>query len=507
MRVCFLTRLAILGVTAISVVAQADPTPGFNNEIPAEIMTPDTVDTRIGTLRFFDGMPNDDTVSLVYDNLDFMRGVDAFLNFIPAASIEGLRRGLAEVGVDEAHHIAVFDQLADSNSLFLTGNTDTVYAIGFLDLERDGPTVVEVPPGAGPGTVNDAFFRFVIDMGAPGPDRGQGGKYLIVHEDYDGEIPEGYFVARSPTYVNWLVLRGFLVDGKPEAASRMWREHLKSYPLAEVANPPEMKFVNTTGKVFNTIHANTYKFYEELHAVIDREPVDFVEPQLLGIAAAIGIQKGKPFAPDDRMQTILREAVAVGNATARAILFKPRSDVAYYYDDSCWQTAFIGGDYQWFVENGEGARNMDARTLFFYGATVNTPAMALKMVGVGSQYAYCTVDKESDYLDGSKSYRLNIPADVPAKDFWSVVVYDPQTRSMLQTSQPYPSKNNLKNPLKINDDGSVDLYFGPKAPQGMENNWTETIPGKGWFVLLRLYGPLEPWFEKAWQPGEFELLD
>ena len=500
----FLSSILLVGV---STTGLAQNTPGYNNKIPDYILTPDTVETRIGTLGFSDGRPDDATVQRVYDNLDFMRGVDTFLNFIPATSIEGLRKGMAEVGATRSNQVIVFDDLMDSNPLFLTGNTDTVYALAILDLERDGPTVVEVPPGAGPGTVNDAFFRFVVDMGIPGPDRGNGGKYLILPPGYEGAVPEGYFVGRSRSYVNWLILRGFLVDGRPDASSKLWRTGLKIYPLAAAENPPKMEFITGSRLVFNTIHANNYHFYEELHAVIDREPVDFIEPQLLGLAAAIGIRKGKPFAPDARLRAILEEAVALGNATARSIWLKPRDPRAYFYEDSCWYTGFIGGDYRWFLEGGRGARNMDARTLFFYSATVNTPAMAAKMIGVGSQYAFCTVDSDDNYLDGSKSYKLHIPADVPAKDFWSVVVYDPQTRSELQTSQPFPSKNNLTNPLVYNDDGSVDLYFGPEAPAGKEKNWTQTVPGKGWFVLIRLYGPLEPWFDKTWQPGEFELFD
>ena len=510
-----MTMLAKLTIASMLLLAAsvsyaesgAETTPGYNHVIPEQIMTPDTVETRIGSLNFFDGMPDDATIEKAYENLDFMRGVDVFLNFIPATSVEGIRLGMVEMGVTQSNHVLLFDTLMHSDPLFLTGNTDTVYASVILDLEKDGPTVVEVPPGAGPGTVNDAFFRFVVDMGAPGPDRGKGGKYLILPPGYEGETPEGYFVAQSRSYVNWLILRGFLVDGKPDAASQMWRTGLKVYSLAQADNPPAMKYVDGSTVPFNTIHANTYEFYEELHTVIDREPVDFVEPQLLGMASAIGIQKGKPFEPDARMQAILEEAVAVGNATARAIWLKPRDERAYFYENSCWYTGFVGGDYKWFVENGNGARNLDARTLFFYSATVNTPAMAMKMVGVGSQYGFCAVDDGGAYLDGGKNYKLRIPADAPAKDFWSVVVYDPQTRSELQTDQPFPSKNSKKSPLVYNEDGSVDLYYGPKAPAGMESNWTQTVPGKGWFVLIRLYGPLESWFDKTWQPGEFELTN
>jgi len=504
----YLTLLAIAAVViAPCVTTFAEPTPGFNNKISENIMTPDSVETRIGTLEFFDGMPSAETVTKVFDNLDFLRGVEVFLNGIPATSIEGLRLGMLQLGVKKPNHIMITDTLLDSEGLFLTGNTDTVYASGFLNLLEDGPTVVEIPPGCGPGTLDDAFFRFVIDMGAPGPDRGQGGKYLILPPEYDGDVPEGYFVARSRSYVNWLILRGFLVDGKPDAASKMFRTGLKVYPLAKADHPPQMEFFNASGKEFNTIHANDFDFYEELHGVINREPVSMLEPELRGLFASIGIQKGQAFAPDTRMKAILTDAVAVGNATARAIFLRPRLDGAFIFENSYWYTAFVGGNHEWLKDGGEGGRYLEARTLFFYQATVNTPAMVLKMIGKGSQYAGCAVDSNGNYLDGSKSYKLNIPKDVPAKDFWSVVVYDPQTRSELQTGQRYPSKNNKKAGLVENPDGSVDLYFAPTAPKGHEHNWIETIPGKGWFSLLRLYGPLEPWFDRTWQPGDFELMN
>jgi hypothetical protein len=149
--------------------------------------------------------------------------------------------------------------------------------------------------------------------------------------------------------------------------------------------------------------------------------------------------------------------------------------------------------------------NMDARAKFYYGYTVNTPAMMAKMVGKGSQYAIGFADKAGEPFDGAKDYQLHVPANVPAKDFWSVVIYDPQTRSELQTSQPFPSRNNKRDKLITNADGSVDLYFGPKAPAGKEANWIATVPKKGWFAIFRLYGPLDPWFDKTWQLGEIEL--
>lgn len=480
---------------------------GYNTPIPQSIMTPEAVETRLGTLNFFDGVPTQETADKVMENLLFLRGVETFLNGIPAASIEGIRRGLMSVGATESHHLVITDKLMDSNPLFLTPNTDTVYAFNFFDLEKTGPLVIEVPEGSGPGTVNDAYFRFVVDMGAVGPDRGKGGKYLILPPGYEGDDPKGYFIARSPSYINVFVLRGFLVDGKPDAATKMFSEGIKIYPLAQEDNPPEMVIISGSGISYNTIHANDFTFYEELAHVLNKEPIDFIDPELRGLFASIGLQKGKPFNPGPSAKKTLTDAVAVGNATARAIAFRTPYEEAFLYENSTWQSGFIGEDYQWLKDEGKGGRFLDARTLFYYIATVNTPAMVMKMVGLGSQYAGAMRDSKGNAFDGGKTYKLEIPSNVPAKDFWSLVVYDTQTRSELQTSNPFPSLNNKRDNLDENPDGSVTVYFGPQAPKGKERNWIETVPGKSWFVILRLYGPLEPWFDRSWRPGEIVLVE
>ena len=480
---------------------------GYNTPVPAKILTPDRVATRIGTLEFDDGFPTAATAELLYDHLDFLRGVEVFLSAVPAASLEAMRIGMEEVGVTACHQVGILDRLLDSAPLFLTGNTDTVYVSGILDLERDGPTVVEIPPGCGPTTVNDAWFRFITDMGRPGPDRGQGGTYLIVPAGYDGPVPDGYFVSESPSRVNWLILRGLLVDGKPDAPTENFHEGLRVYPLSRAGDPPAMEFISLSEKEFNTIHANDVSFFDELDAVIQREPLGLIDDEVRGLLASIGIVKGSPFKPDERMRALLTEAAAVANGTARAISFKTRDPEAYRYPDRRWKTAFVGNDYRWLNGDGVGGRNLDARTLFFYLATVNTPAMALHIPGVGSQYAYADHDSEGAYLDGATHYRLTVPPDVPAKDFWSVVVYDPQTRSELQTGQAFPSKNNTRDPLAANADGSITLTFGPTAPADDPGNWIQTVPGKKWFTILRLYGPLEPWFDHSWIPGDIEPVE
>ena len=315
------------------------------------------------------------------------------------------------------------------------------------------------------------------------------------------------WIAQSRSYSNWMILRGFLVDGKPDAAAKMWREKLKIYPLKDAANPKPMKFVSGSTKYFNTIHSNKYSYFEELDDVIQRELLSFIDPELRGIAASIGIVKGKEFKPDERMKKILTEAVKVGNATARTIMFNPRDERTYLYPNSSWKTFFIGGDYRWLDLTGQAGRNLDARIHFFYQATVNTPAMALKLEGVGSNYAGSVRDSEGNILDGAKTYKVTLPKDVPAKDFWSLVAYDTQTRSELQTpDQPFPSINSKVAKLDYNKDGSVDVYFGPKAPKGHEKNWIQTVPKKSWFLVIRFYGPLKPFYDKTWKPGEIERI-
>jgi hypothetical protein len=265
-----------------------------------------------------------------------------------------------------------------------------------------------------------------------------------------------------------------------------------------------MKFMNVSGKTFNTIHANNFTFFEEVDHLVQEEPNDALDPETLGVLASIGIEKGKPFAPDERMKKILTDSAAVGNATARAILFKSRLKEAYFYPNSAWCTSSIGGSYEFLTQ--PGVRNLDARTMMFYYATGVTPAMAMKMVGVGSQYAAAFVDSEGKALDGSKTYKIHLPPNIPAKNFWSFVVYDNQTRSELQTAEQFPSIGSQKEGIVINPDTSVDVYFGPTAPAGHEANWVQTVPSKGWNTILRIYGPEQSWFDKTWKPGEIELV-
>lgn len=472
----------------------------YKTDIPAAITIPDKIETRLGTLNFKDGFPDDKTIEKVYDNLDFQRGVQTFLNTMPAASLYAMREGLKSVGVNN-QSVLVFEDRMDSKTLFLTANTESVYLVGWLDLKNE-PIVVETPPNV-LGFVNDFWFHYVADMGNAGPDKGKGGKFLFVPPDYKGDIPKGYFVCKSSTYGNWLVIRGFIVNGSTKTAVDNFKSKFKLYPLSKAANPPETTIINASGKYFNIIHSMNYSFFEEVDHVIQEEPNKAIDIETLGLLASIGIEKEKKFAPDDRMKKTLSEAAMVGNATVRALSYKSRIPEFYLFPDSAWGTSFIGNSYL-FEHNG--VKLIDPRSMFFFAATGITPAMTIAKVGIGSQYAAAFVDSKKEALDGGKNYKIHLPPGIPAKDFWSFVAYDLQTRSMLQTDEQFPSIGSQNKEIQINPDTSVDVYFGPKAPKGKENNWIQTMPGKNWFTILRLYGPLQSWFDKTWKPGEIEEM-
>jgi hypothetical protein len=539
-----LASLVCSAVAASSAaVAQAPaPQPTDATAIPPSITTPDAVETTLGTLKFRDGVPSTETAQKVYDQLDLQRGVSAFLNGLRGVSIYAARKGFRDAGVKDNEGVLIFSGLMDSKSLFLTANADTVYFISTIDLSK-GPMVVETPPDT-LGLFDDLWFRWVIDFGTPGPDRGLGGKYLLLPPSYDGPLPEGgYFVGRPTTTSVALLGRAFLVNNDPKPAVDGIKNTLKIYPyvpgsygtsigtfltgkgpLAALSKPITPKFVEGTGLAMNTIPPNDFSYYEMLDALVQEQPAEALEPEIGGQLAAIGIAKGKKFNPDPRMRKILTDAVAIGNAFGRTLDFRPSASegFGYYGEQSRWMNPLFVGGYDFMRPPPEitkegvkqfpytGAHTLDARAAFFYAATGVTPAMVMRLPEIGSQYLFGILDSGGQPFDGAKTYKVTLPPNIPAAKFWSLTVYDNQTRSMLQTAQRFPRAGSQSFPspgAEANADGSTTVFFGPTKPESVtDGNWIETLPGKGWFVILRLYSPLESFFSKTWRPSEIEQV-
>jgi hypothetical protein len=530
-----ITAIAAYAMLALSRLANAQSAPA----IPSAISTPDKIESRLGVLEFKDGAPSAETVTKIYDNLDFTHAFEAFVNTMRGVSVDAIHKGFLSIGVKD-NEVLIFSELADAKSLFLTLNADTVYFLGVLDLSK-GPMVFEPPPKA-LGAIDDYWFRWVTDFGAPGPDRGEGGKYLILPPGYDGPLPEGgYFIAHSrTTRVLWFG-RSFLVDNDPKPVVELIKSSTKIYPyeaggvgtsiaeflagkakLGRITPPPPTVFHEGSGKAMNTIPPNDFSYYEMLNDVVQQEPATSLDPELMGPLAAIGIIKGKPFAPDARMKTILTEAAAVGNATARSLLMNAREADWYYYPGSSWQNFLFISGYQFETPIPEitpegakpfpptGYRTLNARTDFFYGYTGVTPAESMRLPGVGSQYLWTMLDSNKEYFDGAKTYKVTLPKGIPEANFWSFTLYDNITRSMLDTPQRYPRAGSQSYPSPAAvpaADGSTTVWFAPNQPPGVaRGNWIQSMPGKGYFVWLRLYSPLEPFFTKEWRPSEVELV-
>ena len=506
-------------------------------EVLARLSTPDRVESRIGALEFTDGAPTAKTVATLYDHLDFVHALNAFLNAFPAASTQAMRQGFLSIGVED-NTVLIFSELMDSASRFLTANADTVYYLAFVDL-TDGPMVVETPPMA-LGTFDDMWFQWIIDFGLPGPDRGAGGRFLLVPPDYDGPLPEGgFYIGHSHTNRALMLGRSFMHDDDPAPTVATIKSMTKLYPYTpggpgtsigtilggdvplpgRATDPPQTKFVEGSGVAFNTIPPSDAGFFETVHALLQDEPVEATDAEVMGQLTEVGVVKGKPFAPDDRMRRILDDAATVGNATSRALMFDARGeeDVAYY-PNSAWTAMLFGCGYRFegpipqVTPEGikpfprTGGRKLDLRTLFFYGYTGITPAMAMRLTGIGSQYLVAFFDSNEEYFDGAKSYSVELPADIPEARFWSLTLYDNQTRSMLVTPQRFPRAGSQAYPTpaaEANADGSTTVHFGPEQPTGVpDGNWIQTMPGRGFFAILRLYSPLAPFFDKSWRVGE-----
>ncbi len=450
--------------------------------------------------EFVNGYPTDTTIQKVYDAADINRAIQCYRFFYPSVSIMATWEGNLKGGVVANKVFAMLD--GTPQQFVFTPNSDTRYAGLAIDL-TEGPMVIEVPPGPIMSVVNDMNQLYVMDIGLPGPDKGKGGKHIILPPNYTGNIPVGYYSAKSTTNKVLVLVRAIPLQGGSEAAEALIKS-VKVYPLNNTANwaTPTWVDLNKPGLDFTPVGwEDNLQYWQKLYHLINTEPSNPDYRTMYGELAELGIEKGKPFNPDARMKAILEKAAQTGNAIMRVQSFADRRPDKIVWKDRTWEWAVLRSTNGTF--NTENYTDLYAREKWFYQAQIESPAMFNRAPGAGSLYWLGVKDKAGAYLNGGNIYKLTIPLPVPAKLFWSVTVYDNATRSEIATSQNKAALRSLFE-LKDKTGSSIELFFSPTAPAGKEDVWIETIPDKGWFTYFRIYGPEPSAFDGSWKPGDFE---
>uniref|UniRef100_UPI003F6CA0C8 DUF1254 domain-containing protein n=1 Tax=Pseudomaricurvus sp. TaxID=2004510 RepID=UPI003F6CA0C8 len=456
------------------------------------------------------------------------RAIHSYLWSLHAINMYAMKEGAAKNFGEGYEVMAIWKQRIDANAIITTPNSDVIYGMGFLDLAKDGPMVLDVPPKL-QALIDDFWHRpiegpkidgrqYYADIGLPGPDKGKGGKYLVVPADYDGDIPEkDYYVYHSKTNGVFVFLRGFFdsPDNLQPAVDNMMG--IRIYPLGKESSAKKMEFPNASGVKANMGAPMDGAYFDMLNRFVQSEVNNYPDTNYArGMMAAIGIAKGQEFKPTPRQKELLDYAAKTAFKMSKAVSFDqfPDGEKAKWYDNRQWWGHIRDGGDDFFTalddfnfERKDGHYiDVDAQIHMYTNYYSMSPGMGTSIPGVGGKYLVTAKDANGNFVDGGKTYKLTLPPKAPANLFWSVTAYDAVTAAGLDNGQPFPSINS-KDDIQKNSDGSVTLYFGPKAPKGKESNWVATVPEKGWFSILRLYGPEQPFFDKSWIPGDFELVD
>jgi hypothetical protein len=455
-----------------------------------------------------------DKTPALLDELFFERAAQTYLWAMPALNMYGMKEGSEKVFGKGYNVLPIFKHRLNAKTLITTPNSDVIYALGYLDLKEDGPMVIEVPPGL-QGILDDFWQRpipsvgeidgrkWAGDVGLAGPDRGKGGKYLVLPPDYTGKVPEGYLTFRSGTYGVFVFWRAFFKNPNELAEPVKGLEQTRIYPLGKKASAKPMQFPDASAVPSYMLYPQDGTAFDMLSRFINHEYVDPADMYMRGVAAQLGIVKGQSFAPDAHARDLLDKAARAASRMGHVIAYTPDALVkngGRYYPDRQWINIFPGNA----TFTADSFDFINPRTAFFTLAYSASPGMAASMVNLGAKYPVAFADADGDFLNGSQNYVLHVPKDIPAAYFWSATVYDSLTGSGLDNGQPFPSLNKMDQPVQ-NADGTTDIYFGPTSP-GAGKNWLATIPGKGWFTIFRLYGPKEAFFDQTWKLPDIEKV-
>lgn len=455
-----------------------------------------TTKTPIGDVQLQFGLPaNAAEEQRIYDQMDFQRATQAYIWAIPfVAMAEWKHAHTDEIGAAEGETV-LYNSFKDKIGI-LTANLTTPYLITFGDLSK-GPMIVEVPVGNTAGMVMDFWQRPMTDLGQAGPDQGKGGKYVLVGPGQNAPDASGYRVVKVTTN-NFFA--GIRVLDPGEQNLDAARKGFRIYPYAQRASPPAQRSRNVDNKPWSQVQPRGLTYWQRFDQFMQQEPVQERDRMVMAMLAPLGIEKGKPFQPNDRQKKSLEDGTLMGELMSMNISYAKRFPDSYYRKDAKWAYVIMFDPSQ----ETPNYSQLDERTDYFYEAVTAASGMVSKTPGIGSAYLGAYKDKNDHWFDGSKTYRLHVPPNPPAKNFWSLTIYDTYNRVQIDSPTQVADISSRKPGLRKNDDGSVDLYVGPKPPAGWENNWIGTLPGKAWFAYFRFYGPTEGYFDRTYPLPDFE---
>lgn len=466
------------------------------------------------------GYPSNEVAGTLAEELYFQRATQAYLWALPAMNMVAMRDGLGAISGFGYNVMSVFEKRLKPTTLITTPNSDVIYGLVFADLSESGPLVLEAPPML-QAILDDFWHRpltgpehdgihYLGDVGIPGPDKGEGGRYLIVPEGYAGEVDsKKYFVYTSRTNGVFIFVRGFfrsVDDLSPGVASV---EGLTVRPLTGEAHPMAIKHVSDAAS--DALFARDFDYFETLAKFIETEQTDALDPYMHGVLASLGIEAGKPFAPAPRQRELLDLGARTAWRMAKSIAANfDTEEKALWWEDRHW-IAHVKTEPDDFVhtlldeewrDRQTGHTDPNAKAHMFVNHYSISTAMMSQTAGKGAKYANTYKDSDGNYLMGQYTYRIELPPDPPAEILWSLTIYDAESASgVAAEGQEYPSLNSLGD-LESNPDGSTTIFVAPERPEGAVN-WLKSVPGRGWFGLIRWYGPTQAFFDRQYKPGDF----
>lgn len=431
------------------------------------------------------------------------RAFEAVVWGMPAVNYDLMLQQMLTKTPGKVGQVIYWGKPLDSRNQTLTPNPDALYFIVFFDT-KDGPIVLDLPAGNKDGSFNGNIVTTwqmpLEDAGLLGVDKGKGGKFLILPPGHKDKIPDGYLPLQSDTFGGYMLFRSNLKSHNEAdvEASISYGKQLKIYPLSQSPNPSETIFTDVKDVDFDSTIRYDASFFENLNRIVQSEPWLDRDRAVIDPLKSIGIEKGKPFSPDAGTKALLESGVKDAEAWLEA-----KYDAGlppFFTPEGHWTLP----TYQDLIKSAQaGFAFTDEYPTDHRGVSYSYAYIGIKRLGAGQFYLISIKDRDGESYDGGKQYRLRVPPNAPVEQYWSITAYDRKTHALIK-GLPRASRSSQIPDLKKNDDGSIDIFIGPKAPEGRESNWLPTDPARKFELMFRAYGPTKAFFEKAWILPEVE---